>query len=187
MLASCSASHVGASGNGCLRKAFAARCRPLKSMRSNCTTRRTRIQSHTMTGQLFDQDSILKSVSGAIVSVAGCRPGPILTDSRRADVRGSWFLALRGPTYDGHDFVFDCLAKDAAGLIVSKQWLTSSHASSALLEQAVNRSVGVVAVPDTQAALAQLCTYAMGCYTNTVIAITGSCGKTTCKSMVRVV
>lgn len=155
------------------------------STRSVFRRRYTCSNARKQSGLPVDSISMRQIIQGGVVSVPGHRRGPIVTDTRRADVCGAWFLALTGPTYDGHDFVLECLGRSVAGVIVSKQWLSCSPSSAALLHQAATKHIGVVAVPDTQLALTQLCQHAMTCYEHTVVAITGSCGKTTCKSMVR--
>lgn len=132
----------------------------------------------------FNDVLLRNAISGGTVKVAGRAKGPILTDTRRPDVPGAWFIALEGPLHDGHDFVLDSIDKGASGVIVSKQWLDSGTLSAEVLQRASGNQTGVVAVPDTTLALAQLCRHAMSRYCYTVIAVTGSCGKTTCKSMV---
>ena len=135
-------------------------------------------------GFLIDHVAVSKAVAGGIVKVSGRRKGPVLTDTRRHDLCGSWFVALKGRSHDGHDFVLDCLEQGPAGIIVSDQWLGSSNVSTEVLHRALSMNTAVVTVPDTQQALSQLCKHAMTAYQHAVLAITGSCGKTTCKSMV---
>lgn len=155
--------------------------------RSVHRSRQTCSNAHKSSGFSVDCTSMLQVLQGGVVSVPGHRRGPIMTDTRRDDICGAWFLALTGPFHDGHDYVLDCLDRNVAGVIVSKRWLSASPTSAALLHQAAIEHIGVVAVPDTLRALTQLCQHAMTCYEHTVVAITGSCGKTTCKSMVRLV
>lgn len=98
--------------------------------------------------------------------------GRIVTDTRQFR-RGDTFLALRGERFDGHDFVKDAAAAGAACLVVAR-----AEAAAGL------EGPAVVRVADTGAALAALGRAArrrLGC---PVIAITGSCGKTTLKEMI---
>jgi UDP-N-acetylmuramoyl-tripeptide--D-alanyl-D-alanine ligase len=95
------------------------------------------------------------------------------TDSRTARP-GCLYLALRGPNYDGHAFVqaaFD-LGAAAAVVEVERQELPAAAAGQPQL-----------AVPDVQAALEELATWARGRWQGTVVAITGSAGKTTTKEV----
>eukprot|EP00892_Ulva_mutabilis_P009911 jgi/Ulvmu1/7292/UM035_0080.1 len=141
-------------------------------------------QSARLSGICMTDASLRKAVSGGTVQVPSRKQGPILTDTRLPDLRGAWFLALQGPSHDGHHFLLDCIDKGAAGIIVSNQWLNTCSTAAEVLQRAAHQHVGVVAVPDTTSALAQLCQHAMNAYDHTTFAITGSCGKTTCKSMV---
>jgi UDP-N-acetylmuramyl pentapeptide synthase len=52
------------------------------------------------------------------------------------------------------------------------------------VELAKGEQKGLVVVPDTQKALQELAVKALADYEGEVIAVTGSVGKTTCKSMV---
>src|SRR4029453_15082436 len=92
--------------------------------------------------------------------------GDVVTDSRRLQA-GDLFVALRGPRFDGHAFVADVLARDAAGAIVER-----------------GRGQGdarTIEVPDTLAALQRLAHAVRAAVATKVIAITGSAGKTTTK------
>ncbi|TDJ55494.1 MAG: UDP-N-acetylmuramoyl-tripeptide--D-alanyl-D-alanine ligase [Planctomycetota bacterium] len=88
----------------------------------------------------------------------------------RNNLDGRVFVAIRGATHDGHDFV---PAATAARVIVVDR------------ETAATRSTaGVLLVTDTRVALGQLAAAWRQTLTQTVvIAVTGSCGKTTVKSL----
>lgn len=93
-------------------------------------------------------------------------------DTRTLD-RGALFVALAGPNFDGHDFVCDALARGAAAAIVSRQ--PASVAPNAPL----------LKVADTLIALADLGRAARARAQATVIAVTGSVGKTSVKEALR--
>ena len=84
---------------------------------------------------------------------------------------GDLFLALSGDHFDGHQFLDEAVQKGAAGVLVEAE-----------PEQPM--TVPVVVVDDTLKALGDLAAYRRHLMNNlTVIAITGSSGKTTVKEM----
>ncbi|MGH3826669.1 MAG: UDP-N-acetylmuramoyl-tripeptide--D-alanyl-D-alanine ligase [Pseudonocardiaceae bacterium] len=84
---------------------------------------------------------------------------------------GCLFVALRGATRDGHDYVRAAIAGGAAGVLVSR-------------DVDVPLGVTVIAVPDTVQAFQDLAGALRRQYGPRVVAITGSAGKTTTKDMV---
>jgi len=96
----------------------------------------------------------------------------IATDTRTIKP-GDIFLALSGENFDGHDYIDTAASKGAIAAIVSRP--TASSDANAILQ---------LVVSDTRLALGQLASYRRQQHTDlTVIAITGSSGKTTCKEM----
>lgn len=101
----------------------------------------------------------------------GCLEGPdgvaegVSTDTRSLQ-HGQLFVALVGPTHDGHAFVDDALP--AAGVMVSR---------------ALPTRLGQVVVSDTRIALGRLAQVWRTQLPVKVIALTGSNGKTTVKEM----
>jgi UDP-N-acetylmuramoyl-tripeptide--D-alanyl-D-alanine ligase len=89
------------------------------------------------------------------------------TDSRTLGP-GMLFVALRGEHHDGHDHVAAAAARGAAAVLVERE-----------LETALPQLV----VLDTQLALGELARWQRGHLAATVIALTGSNGKTTVKSL----
>jgi UDP-N-acetylmuramoyl-tripeptide--D-alanyl-D-alanine ligase len=117
---------------------------------------------------------IIAAIKGELIS------GPedpviegLSTDSREIK-KGDLFLALKGPNYDGHDFVKQALDKGAAGIVVQKDY------GSKILKDG-NRSL--VTVTDTLHALGDLAGWWRHQQRVRVAAITGSAGKTTTKEM----
>jgi len=88
-------------------------------------------------------------------------------DSREV-LGGELFVALRGSTADGHDFVGQALARGAAGALVDRP-VEGPH----------------LLVPDTMAALQQLGAAARARIAGTVVGVTGSVGKTGVKEALR--
>jgi len=102
--------------------------------------------------------------------------GGVSTDTRTARA-GEVFVALRGERFDGHDFLADAAAAGCACAVIAQE----VEVPRALLELFVG---GVIAVPDTTAALGDLASAVRGRLTASVVAVTGSNGKTTVKRMI---
>ena len=96
--------------------------------------------------------------------------------------------AVQGKNHDGHAFVRDAL-KQGVGVVVENDYIASlqeDRTDQSLLAMAQCAQKGIVVVPETTLkALEDLAIHALAEYQGTVIAVTGSVGKTTCKSMVR--
>jgi UDP-N-acetylmuramoyl-tripeptide--D-alanyl-D-alanine ligase len=97
----------------------------------------------------------------------------VSTDSRQIKA-GDLFFALRGPNFDGHQFIAEVFIAGAAGVVVEK---------SARLPEGVDMT-RVLIVDDTVVALGKLAAYYREELACTVIAVTGSNGKTTTKEMI---
>ena len=95
----------------------------------------------------------------------------VCTDSRAVEP-GDLFVALRGETFDGHAYLAQAVQKGAAGLVVDT-----------IPEKMP--PVPVVLVADTLRALGDLAAYRRSLMPDLqVVAMTGSCGKTTVKEMI---
>ncbi|PLW70379.1 UDP-N-acetylmuramoyl-tripeptide--D-alanyl-D-alanine ligase [Pseudohalioglobus lutimaris] len=92
----------------------------------------------------------------------------VFTDSRHPADRGL-FVALVGENFDGNDYVAAVADRGAAAALVSRPTGTA-------LPQ--------LCVRDTTAALGRLGAFNRSEYTGPLVAITGSCGKTTAKNLV---
>jgi UDP-N-acetylmuramoyl-tripeptide--D-alanyl-D-alanine ligase len=109
---------------------------------------------NSLHAQLHNGDAVFSSVN---------------TDSRTL-VAGELFVALRGENFDAHNFLHQAAAKNVCGLVVEK------YAPDIQLPQLV--------VKDTLLALGQIATMNRNAFVKPVLAITGSSGKTTVKTMV---
>ncbi len=94
--------------------------------------------------------------------------GAVSTDTRTLRP-GDLFVALRGPRYDGHDYLAEAAARGAAGVVL--------HRGEA------PAGVAAVRVPDTLRALGDLGRWVRRRLGLRVIAITGSAGKTTTREL----
>jgi murE/murF fusion protein len=95
--------------------------------------------------------------------------GRVVIDSRIA-APGDLYVAIRGDTHDGHAF---CAAAALAG------------ARAVMVEHAVAGHAPAIIVPDTRLALGKLAHAHRRRWAGTLIAITGSAGKTTTKELAR--
>ena len=92
-----------------------------------------------------------------------------LTHDTRTLVPGSLYVALRGERFDGHDFAYDAAMRGAAAVLVDHE---------------VKVEVPQVVVPDTLLALARIAAGLQRDRVEKTVAITGSNGKTSVKTLV---
>ncbi|MBU4310653.1 UDP-N-acetylmuramoyl-tripeptide--D-alanyl-D-alanine ligase [bacterium] len=107
----------------------------------------------------------------------------ISTDSRKIE-KNELFIALKGPRYDGHDFVQEAIKKGTSGILVSQSPITDHSAPEGRDLASGGRSPITILVRDTLRALGQIAKYYREKFTLPVIAVTGSTGKTTTKDMI---
>ncbi|HUT10888.1 MAG TPA: UDP-N-acetylmuramoyl-tripeptide--D-alanyl-D-alanine ligase [Thermoguttaceae bacterium] len=99
--------------------------------------------------------------------------GPVVTDSRQVEA-GDVFWALKGPNHNGAHFAEQAFQRGAAGVVTTKR-------------VEVPKGCWAVSVGDTQQALWQWAGWRRRRFTGTVIAVTGSVGKTTTRQMIHTV
>jgi len=112
----------------------------------------------------------LMQVAQALRST-GFQPVPIIgwsVDSRTL-AAGELFFALRGPRHDGHDYVREAFGRGAVAAVV---------------ERALDSAGPLLVVPDALAALHELARWARQQFPGSVVAVTGSAGKTTTKDLI---
>jgi len=126
---------------------------------------------------------IAESTGGDLLIGSGlCAEGGASIDSRTAGA-AEVFFAIAGPRFDGHDYLAQAIERGVAGLVVRKD-----RRADALRAEAANPGrVFIVAVEDTEAALARTAAAWVEVLSPIVIAVTGSVGKTTTKDLVRAV
>ncbi len=98
---------------------------------------------------------------------------------------GELFVAVRGDHSDGHNYVLDSLQRGAAGILLETTGFASldDHTKAALAQA----NVTIVAVDDTRLALQHYAHDILARWHPTVIAVTGSTGKTTTKEAIAAV
>ena len=89
------------------------------------------------------------------------------------------FFALRGPRFDGHDFVAQVLEKGAAGAIVAR---SEFHRREAEWRPGLNRRF-LITVEEPLSALQAMAAWRRRRFSVPVVGVTGSNGKTTTKEM----
>lgn len=117
----------------------------------------------------FTLDEIAEITGGRLVSECG----PLSCEGAAVDSRlvapGQLFVALKGERVDGHDFL------DAAA---------AAGAAAALVERQIDADIPLIVVPSSLDALGTLAAAARRRWSHaTVIALTGSSGKTTTKDL----
>lgn len=118
---------------------------------------------------------VAESVGGRIVAGYPDRViGNVVIDSRTL-ARGDFFVALRGPRFDGQAFVADAFTRGAQGALVAEGFD---------LLQVPTADIGVVEVGDTTRALQGLAHAVRKAAGSRVVATTGSAGKTTTKEAI---
>lgn len=132
---------------------------------------------HALTRQrktIWTVRQLLEATGGQLIRGAPAAPvGGITIDSRRL-APGEAFVAIQGHRFDGHGFIDEAAHRGASCLIVSRL-PESSNGSSAL---------PLILVRDTTKALGQLAQFHRVRFRQPVIAVTGSCGKTTTKELI---
>jgi UDP-N-acetylmuramoyl-tripeptide--D-alanyl-D-alanine ligase len=99
----------------------------------------------------------------------------VSTDSRETG-SASIFIALRGENHDANDFVFDCHSKGCRVFVMDR---ARASTSCAKLPGSL-----VIGVDDTGAALTTIASAYREILTGSIIAITGSSGKTTTRELI---
>ena len=106
----------------------------------------------------------------------------VSTDSRTTQT-GQIFIPLAGEHHDGHDFIAQALHRGARGVLVERRGVRAAAAVSAGLKLAAATAITVIAVDAALTALGDLAHAWRRRFALPVVAITGSCGKTTTKEM----
>lgn len=111
---------------------------------------------------------------GASSGVADCPVKGYSIDTRSL-APGQLFFAIRGPRFDGHEFVAQALKQGAAGAVVDAAFYTNApkELRPALLP-----------VADTRSALQTLAREVRRRWGKRLLAVTGSAGKSTTKEMI---
>jgi len=117
---------------------------------------------------------ILDATEGRLLrGDAAAAVNSISIDSRSI-LPGQAFVAIHGKRFDGHHFINEAVHKGASCIIVSEGGSPTNGA----------RRVAAVLVKDTTQALGDLASFHRRRFDIPLVAITGSCGKTTTKDLI---
>lgn len=120
-------------------------------------------------------EEIAKITKGKLLSGdpnADIDPSRISTDSRTVK-RGEFFIALRGPNFDGSDFIEDAFSKGAIGVL-----------AASYKRQIDNKKTIIIETKDTLKALQDIAQNHRQRFNIPIIGVTGSNGKTATKEMI---
>ena len=126
-----------------------------------------------MSGQPFALTALemADAFGGVLGYGAESRPLPTVSIDSRTLQPGDLYVAIRGPRFDGHAFVAQAIARGAAGVVVSDPAAVTAT------------DLPVIVVEDTIRGLQEAARVIRRRAGSTVVAITGSAGKTTTKEI----
>lgn len=126
-------------------------------------------------GTVFTIREILEATSGTLLAGADLhRVKGVSTDTRRIRP-GELFIAVKGDTFDGHDFLPKAVESGAAALLVSRKDVRFPAGTAVILVEDTVRAYGLIARCHRRR------------FRIPVIAVTGSAGKTTTKELIAAV
>src|SRR6266567_7116607 len=128
-------------------------------------------------------DYLLEATRGLLVYPGKQRQFDGFNHDTRQLLPGEMFVAVRGEHGDGHDFLMDAVQRGAAGLLVDGKVLGTLAEET----QAELAEVTTIAVEDTRRALQEYAGFILERWRPTVIAVTGSTGKTSTKEAIAAV
>ena len=121
----------------------------------------------------YSGKQLLEAVSGDWISGNQKQTFEGVSIDSRTVKAGEVFICIQGDRFDGHDFIADIAQKNVAGIVLSN---TEGVPSS-------NISPFVIKVKDTLRALQDLAEFHLSQFNVSVLAITGTNGKSTTKEM----
>lgn len=134
-------------------------------------------------------DEISKAVGGTLQGSGNVKVRGYSIDSRTLNA-GELFFAIKGPRFDGHQFVAQAFQRGAAAAVIEEDLKPSPGAHAASLPSPTGRGQGegpTIRVPSTLEALQTLARDVRRRWGMTIVGVTGSAGKTTTKEMIAAV
>ncbi len=107
---------------------------------------------------------------GAELKGEDAQIGRVMTDSRKVRA-GDLFVAIKGPNFDGHDFVRQAITGGAVAAMVSDE------------ARSKNSNAPMLVVDDVRLGYGRLAAWWRSLFSIPLVAVTGSNGKTTVKEM----
>src|SRR5438093_629687 len=130
-------------------------------------------------------EEISQAVDGVLEGPGHVNVRGYSIDSRTINA-GELFFAIKGPRFDGHEFVAQALQKGAAAAVVEEELRPSPGPPAAASPSPSGRGQGegsIIRVTSTLEALQTLALTVRRRLGMTIIGVTGSAGKTTTKEM----
>jgi UDP-N-acetylmuramoyl-tripeptide--D-alanyl-D-alanine ligase len=126
--------------------------------------------------RVLSTEDVVRATKGILLNGdMGLTFSGVTTNSREVEP-GFLFFALKGKRFDGHEFIKEAIESGVKGAVVERM-------PDYLRWDDLPRDVSIILVKDTLFALGELARYVRSLDGYKVIAITGSCGKTTTKEM----
>lgn len=129
-------------------------------------------------GMLWTTDNILQATGGEWVGGERRQTFSGISIDSRTISENHLFVAIEGDVHDGHQFVNDVIQKGTKGVVISKV-----HAGCLAGRDWQGEDVACIGVHDTTVALGDLAAFIRKNTGVSVVAITGSNGKTTTRGM----
>src|SRR6266568_756999 len=127
-------------------------------------------------------DHLCKATNGVLHTTGKQSHFDAFSHDTRQLIPGELFVAVRGERGDGHDYLLDAVRRGASGLLIEEQYINAlSEEVQATLAEA---RVATIVVEDTRIALQQYARFTLDLWHPTVIAVSGSTGKTSTKEAI---
>ncbi len=126
---------------------------------------------------MITTEDVIRATGGILLNGDMGIPFSGVSHDSRTIKAGELFVALKGPRFDGHQFVLEAFSRGAKGALV-EYWPQEIN----IFE--LHRALSIIKVSNTQKALEDLASYWRKKLSAKVVAITGSCGKSTTKEMI---
>jgi UDP-N-acetylmuramoyl-tripeptide--D-alanyl-D-alanine ligase len=124
----------------------------------------------------FTIREVLEATQGELLRAGARKEASGISIDTRTMKRGELYIAIIGKSLDGHKFVAQAVKAGAAGVVVSMEVAVPPRTLA-------KRGVSVIRVEDTTRALGDIAAFHRKRFNPTVIAVTGSNGKSTVKEM----
>ncbi len=128
---------------------------------------------------------LLEATQGILYYTGKHQTFPAFSHDTRQIVAGELFVAVRGEHNDGHTYLLDALQGGSGGVMVEARAFTLL--SEEVQQRLEHAEIATILVEDTRLALQQYARFILRHWHSTVIAVTGSVGKTSTKEAIATV
>ncbi len=130
-------------------------------------------------------DLLLEATHGTLHYQGKQAAFPAFSHDTRQLVPGELFVAVRGERSNGHNYLLDALRGGASGVVVEASIFRAL--TEEVLQRLEHAEIATIVVEDTRLALQQYASFMLQHWHPTVIAVTGSVGKTSTKEAIATV